>query len=290
MKSIVVATDFSPAAENATRYAIELAGILKTKLVLLNILEPAPAYAVEVLPAMAVEDEMEACRQKLEEKTQAIGKETGLEVEYYCNFGSPGGLLVEESLKREAQYIIAGMGTRGKGIRKLFGNTITELVQHSNVPILVIPENASFKTIAKMALAYERDLSFDADTRLLEPLTYLGDTFKSKLQLVHVYRDVVEHLNDRFNDRTRIERFTRHLQPETTNLYGTSVTAELEIFIHEQHIDLVAMLIQKHSFLARLFTKSQTRRMIFETDIPLLLIPDKRSGELYYDEDEALLL
>jgi len=48
----------------------------------------------------------------------------------------------------------------------------------------------------------------------------------------------------------------------------------VEIFADDNRIDLLTIIPHYHSFFESLFSKSETRQMVFHTHIPMLLLPD----------------
>ena len=70
----------------------------------------------------------------------------------------------------------------------------------------------------------------------------------------------------------RSENNTGALQIAFHDLDRDSVTTGLEEFVSYYEIDLLAMYAPQHSWFDRLFTPSNTRKMVFETAVPLLLL------------------
>ena len=55
---------------------------------------------------------------------------------------------------------------------------------------------------------------------------------------------------------------------------SNNVSDGLANFIKEHHVDLPGMMPHKHNWAEHIFTKSETKEMIFESSIPLLILPD----------------
>ena len=63
----------------------------------------------------------------------------------------------------------------------------------------------------------------------------------------------------------------------------------LDDFAIGNNIDLMAVIPHKHSFLERLIIESTTNKLIFHTHVPLLVMPQKKNGELADATNHAVL-
>jgi hypothetical protein len=53
---------------------------------------------------------------------------------------------------------------------------------------------------------------------------------------------------------------------------NTNITEGLEVFLKEHPADILVMHPQKHSLLESLFSKSVTKKMSFQTRVPMLVV------------------
>jgi nucleotide-binding universal stress UspA family protein len=141
MKPILLATDGSPSAAEATLEAIELARSMETSLI-------AVSVSHVVVPAHAYYgfDEAVATLQRLEEQrvaqvlheTSAAAKAAGVE----CETVGTSGPIVEEICKvahdRAARMIVAGAHGWGPIKRLLHGSISTGLLRAAPCPVLVV--------------------------------------------------------------------------------------------------------------------------------------------------------
>jgi hypothetical protein len=51
---------------------------------------------------------------------------------------------------------------------------------------------------------------------------------------------------------------------------------------------MVVMIKQDHTFLERLFTKSNTKEMTFKSEVPLIILPNKSDATHKLKEDDSL--
>jgi len=278
MKTILIATDFSQASRNAAVYGLELARALNTKVILFSSYLPMP------LPVMAssvidlAEDLKKSTQQQLQQEEKSINTGSRVTVETICREGVAADAILEAAREKKAGLIIAGMKEGGKGTRRVLGSTATTLAKKADIPLIIVPEKTKYIRISSIALANESDLETDADDHLLDSLREIAAQFHSKIYVVRVAKNRIKATYETLNRPFKLIRILRMLDPSYGTVEGKSVAEGLNHFIEGYHIHLLAMLPHKHSLLERWFIKSATRSVIFETHIPLLILPDLHIG------------
>lgn len=146
MKRIVAALDFSDASDAVVKTAGELAAALGTKLDLVHVLEPEPAYTAygftpEEFPAIHTFQKEAHARatKKLEDFRVHI---PGVEVnslETHLVQGLPAQTLLKYAEEVGADLVV--LGTHGHGViaSVLLGSVADALVRKARVPTLVVP-------------------------------------------------------------------------------------------------------------------------------------------------------
>lgn len=291
MKTIFVATDFSPAAHNACMHGAELTRAFNARMILFNAYQQVPVAVTETPAIITSEDMQKLVREQLEMEVHKIKRSAPATIETACNEGFATGGILQAAKEHKADLIIAGMKGSGKGIRKVLGSTVTALMRKTTIPLMVVPEEAHYKRLDTIALANESDAEPDTDPHLLDSLREIGERFQSKLYLVRVAKNKFREMYEVFNRPFKLTRMVRTLDPVYESMEGKDIPQALNAFIDFYDINMLAMLPHKHSLLERLFTRSATQSMIFDIHIPLLILPDlhvkKKSAEP--SDREALL-
>ncbi len=273
MKTILVATDFSDAAHNASLYATELAKAFNARVVLFNAYDQVPVPVSEI-PVLTIEEMGIRAERKLKNEKQLLTARNWLPIETLSKPGIASQSILQAVKEANADIIIAGMKNTGTAIRRFFGSTVTALAKKLPVPLLIVPEGIPFIKISTIALANESDVDPDSDPHLLDALREIGERFHSKLYLVRVaknrFREAYEVLNRPF----KINKMVRTLDPVYECIEGKDIPEALNDFIEAYNINLLALLPHQHKLLERWFYSSITRSMIFESQIPLLIIPE----------------
>ena len=276
MKTILVATDFSEAADRASRYATELAKAFGARIVLYHACELLPPFPDGATMVDAGDIRKEAM--KLLE-VQSIGiSRSGAAVETYCSEASAARGILKAAKDKKADIIIAGMKGRGKNFRKLLGSTVTFLARISDVPLVIVPEESEYKKPEIIGLAYDSDIAHGTNAHFLDRICELATTFRASLYFVKV---VEEKSSDRFKSLPLPFRLSKAIQAGDTKydfLEGKKIADTLDEFVRHRKIDMLAILPQMHSFLARMFIHSNTRDIIFKVSIPLLILSGSKKA------------
>lgn len=142
IRTILVPTDFSPAAELAIATAHRLLAPLErdARLILVNAFNlPIEYTAYGPIPVSIryLEDSGLESERRLDEAARALRRE-GLTVETVSREGDPTHVIAEEAEKRGADLI--AMGTRGlSGLRHLLlGSNAERVVEHAPCPVMTI--------------------------------------------------------------------------------------------------------------------------------------------------------
>src|SRR6478672_2003078 len=131
MKTILVPTDFSPAADNAMLYAARLATTIKASLHLVHIYKIHVSMSDVPVLLVSVEEMKNAAEKGLEKSKELLLKNfPGTEVDYEGRLGN----ISEEinSLCSDIQPMCIVVGKHGaSGIERiLFGSTTLSLIKH----------------------------------------------------------------------------------------------------------------------------------------------------------------
>lgn len=276
MKTIIVCTDYSEPAGNATRYAAQLARRTgATTLVLYHsFFLPVPISETPgALPAAdALYDEH---HRRLETLGRELAQTYGVPVD--C-FASP--LPVVDGLpalvkKRRADLVVLGMGALGELDRRVFGSTATRVIGQAAFPVLVVPRNVPFEPF--------RRILFACDYAALTPgndfslMLSLAEAFGAQVDVLHVEKPEPATAPPDKKSAYRgphLETMLQAIKHQYTFLEEQDVVTGIEQGIREEEANLLVMVPRPHGFWDILFNRSTTRRMAYQTHIPLLVLPD----------------
>lgn len=187
--------------------------------------------------------------------------EAGREITLYCNNIKP---------------LMIILGARGKNVDEInsIGSVTAQVIETCESPILIIPENTPFTNLEKVkklgfAINYQqRDLlAFDRLTMYFDLLP------APEITLFNVSTQQNES-NEKL--MTDTENYLRKQYPQLdikhSVLADGAFLLALEIFVQQEQIDLIVLSTYKRNIFARMFGPSKAKKMLFQTNTPLLAI------------------
>ncbi len=271
MKTIIIATDFSETSYNAVKYGFSLAERIGTKVILFHAYQTAisipEAYSVVTSEELklAAEKELNRLSDELRLNSEQIIESIAVE-------GNVEDMILLYAKKYEDCLIICGKKNKGKFTQKLFGNTSMELINKSNIPLLIIPEGFVFNKIKKIVFA--TDLSLDTDIRTLKPLLNIGEKNDAKLVVLRVMAvelNVLEEINFRSE---RLNSYLKVLDPHYVFLKSDDISNTIEKYLEENNVDMIALMPRHHTIMEKIFSSSESKKILFLTNLPILYLPE----------------
>lgn len=280
MKTILIATDFSDASRNASLYGVELAKELNANIILFNAYK-IPQSAAGLNVTISRYDVMMQVDKRLLDEADFLDPKKRL-IEVICDEGVAEDVIINIANEKKADFIITGMKGSSKNFKRIFGSTATALAKNTNIPLIIIPEDALYKTPEIIVFANE---SIETNKHLPEQLSAITKFFKSKLYVVNVVTDK----NEEWLENPEIQKPRRVVEvPDASWQYpvDTDIRHALSEFTKKHNADMLVMMPHKHDWLERIFIKSETKDMIFHTHIPLLILPDEQHENQLVREKE----
>jgi nucleotide-binding universal stress UspA family protein len=203
----------------------------------------------------------------------ADGQLPKIHYEHILREGLPEEEITSYTKKHHPMLII--MGTRGKSQKELdlIGSVTGEIIELTKTPVLAIPENVPFASLDKAGnIAFatsfnQHDLiAFDNFINMIKP--YNPD--------IHLFNISTSHNEWNEIRLGGIREYFRKQYPfariEHTVLDDGDLLLAIEKFVRDKQIDIIALPTHKRNILTRMFNPGITRKMLFHTDTPLLVL------------------
>lgn len=269
MKTILIATDFSNASRNASLYGVQLAKALDANVILFTAYKiPSPAPALNV--SISRYDIMMQTDKRLLEEADFLDPKRA-KIEIICDAGLPEDAIINIANEKKVDFIITGMKGSGKNLKKIFGSTATLLAKNTNIPLIIVPEDARFKNPDIVVFASD---NIDSDKDVPRQLRAITQLFKSKIYVVKVIKNKNEEWFEVPDTPQKLGKVVQILDTSFQYPADTDIRHKLNEFIKKHKADMLVMIPHKHEWLERLFRKSETENMIFHTQVPLLVLPE----------------
>lgn len=280
MKKILFATDFSPIADNAFVYAVELAKHIKATITTIHAFQLPNISAIDLPKTLQrVYDEIEMNEFKsyqdsiprLRQLEQAHGLQNGI-VHHVLQEGETVDVIVNHANTEAYDYIV--MGTKGtSGLKEIFLGSITEgVVTRSLKPVLAIPEEANFDgNINKIGFPTDYE---EEEKLALKLVTDFARQFDAEVHVLHVDISNTDGLYDKMSAWKK-DLNLGYDKVKFISLEGSDLEEALEKYSEEKQLDIIAMLQHKRSFFENIFSRNLTKEMVNHLEIPILSISEE---------------
>jgi len=273
MKNFLVPVDFSEASRNAARYAISLGEVLKAKIIFVNVVPIGLLIEDESLHSrIAAQAQLvESNKDFLSKDIIALSKNHSVSTEGYVAEGPVPEMILQMAHEHQSDLIIMGMKGKGKS-SSIFGSNTTAVIKKANYSVLVIPESASYESID--TICYATDLNDNKESKDISILLKIAEKYNSTIQILHVQKQEGEISDEEFIQKMRVHSNFDGLQRSFHVVTDSDVINGINNYLESSPADVLAMTARKHSFLERLFGTVHTKKMSYETKIPLLVLKE----------------
>jgi nucleotide-binding universal stress UspA family protein len=263
MKKIVVPVDFSKASETALHYAAAVAKQISASLELVHVIS-VDSSSAKLMNWKKLEEQMTSAAtedgQKYLDKLQGGAKAT-----FRILSGFPFQDVVEEYvLKNRVDLVV--MGSSGaSGIRKVFGSNSSALINHSQVPVLVVPSGHEFKGMTE--IVYATDMTrLDDEIKLVAAF---ARPFDARVTILHIAKEAKPaRYNSNFLETIKtVAEYNSIVFSETDN---ENVVAGIENYLEGSSAQLLALFTHEVDLYEKVFNKSVTRNLAHQNILPLL--------------------
>jgi len=237
---------------------------------------------------------------RIEQYIEDLQRE-GIEAHYDVEFGHPEGR-IESAARRHDSDLIVVTPRRRDGFEAALHPSITaRMLSGASAPLLVIPERATASV--RSGLLAESDavvvVPLDGSEHAERALPFaiaLADEYQRGLQLVRVvppppdaaaYADAYEHPQSRYQQRVHEARhYMSAMQTGVKRATGLAVDVEVTIgepareiadIAEEYATNLIVMSTHGHRTLSRMLLGSVATEVIWQSTVPLLIVPPHAS-------------
>ena len=271
MKTILLATDFSKAANKAIHIAAQIAVKQQARLVLyhsyrfMNTYDDNYGFPIDVVKRIS-------SRKLSDLKKRILAKvEQPLEI-ILCNKHGFVMDTIKEAIEEYGVDLIVmssvGDAPLGAGY---FGSIATEMLDKLNVPMLVLPPKYGRKAITNAVMAV--DLKQTVDTDALGKGIYFLRDFDTIVDVVFVAQTSVEANSEEVKEAgLKLRELLTNVPHTFEIIVGGKQVDEINNFVRKSKAQLLITFPKHHTFFERVFLQGNTRRLVFDVDVPLLAI------------------
>jgi nucleotide-binding universal stress UspA family protein len=275
MKTIIAATDFSPASKNALRFAADMAVDFQTDLLIVHATHIPVVSDVYFDLRMTMEDWKAEDQAQMDKLIIGLRKTYGddLKISSRLKVGFGPDVIRDSVAKGRIGAVVLGIAHAEKFNQVVFGSTATDLVGTVACPVIIVPEKAKYKQWKSIEFAF--DQHHIPAGKGLRVLKEIADTHHSKLHFVNVM------------DTPFIEGDDSTLKPLYKSFKGIEMKTHFLPYLPNRLEDSIldwgrrnktsalALVARKHNVLWRMFNERTTKKIAFNSSVPIIVLSDQ---------------
>jgi len=276
--NILVATDFSPASEQALDYALSFARTYDARLFLLHVLVVDSLPARELGTALHEELYREA-RQKMD-RILTLGRFVGVPHETIIEEGALWPAISAQINKNSIDLVVIGTHGATAAETVLLGSTAEQVFRQAHVPVLTVGPRILHEPLygielKNILLATELDRGWE---RKAEYAFSLAQEHRSKLTVLHVAPDFERE--PPLNEKELITNQLCNMLPHPPEMHclpilrverGEPVREVLRV-AHEIHADLIVLGVKPKSLVTHILPRTKAYQVASQALCPVLTV------------------
>ncbi|MBN8702351.1 MAG: universal stress protein [Bacteroidetes bacterium] len=319
IKKILMPTDFSKTAQNAMKYAIELAWTHKAKLTLMHVVPYIPNLGHDIAGyyLLAQKEDLKRAQIKMKELQDEILSKFLLKVKTIVKNDYVQGAIVDYAKSSNTDLII--MGTHGvTGIKEFFiGSNSYGVVNQSHCPVITIHPKGGKKNDAPAILIKasnaRKDKGHPADRKtslkLLnetrnqtfktivlpvriakhsrEKVLYIVQIAKKYDSFVHIaaYVSRIDNTGELRKVNAYAKQVEKYLKSNNikcriTIICGANYIQQILKFAEKRKADLITIMAQRDYGLSQYISGPYAQQLVNHSKIPVLSVPVKYNPKL----------
>ena len=274
MRTIILATDFSPSALNATNYAAELSMAIEADLLLMHVFYLFEGYSE--MPSLVTAGELENdARESIEKlKKDLQYKYADLNISTEIRRGTFIHELKMLSEKVKPYCIVLGSQGASAIDYRFFGSQTVLAMKEVQWPVIAVPRGTRFENFKNIGIAC--DLENGIDHVPAEDIKKITSEFSASLHILNSSLGQTE--------KTKIIEEASTLMSELAPVHHefhfiNSENDDKGIidFAEKNNIELLVVLPKKHSLFDKWTSKSYTRKLVMNLHVPMMSLHFEKS-------------
>jgi hypothetical protein len=276
IKRIICPVDFSKAGANACEYAAQLAQVFGAELLFMNSQRNYSVHASVNSGGIYGESlwentHMAMSTEMLRELSYTANRRYGIHTDYEVDFTSQSmGKLISDN-NADIPMIVMGSNVDDEMNKQLFNQNTYSLIKKANCPILLIPDNVTFRDINK--IVFDWDYS-SIDRFSLPLLKEFVRAFSTQFTFLHISNHRSEINYDLFralrNEIVSLLGSTGNVEFE--HIYSTDVLDGINCRMNKLCADILSVTTHSKNARNELLSGIETKKLIEKANYPVLVL------------------
>lgn len=277
MQQLLVPTDFSQNAWNATTYALRFFKNQKITFHFLYIdISVQAIYDTENLhdTGLSTKQEIsENIKVKMEDWMQQVYTYHPNSKHTFKNeiIQSPFIAGIRNFiLKNKIEFMV--MGTKGaSGLKEMtIGSKTGAVIIRVQCPILVIPEDANFRK--PLSIGFPTDFNMCYKHRVISTLVAIANAHRSSIKVLRVAQTQKPLDNHQNTNRALLKEQLSDIPHSFHVIENPNLENALQSFVNLMQVDMVAMIAKNQNFFQRILFKPHVAKISYHMQIPFLVL------------------
>lgn len=286
--NILLATDYSEAGMSAELYGIQFAQSTNSKLYLIHVYDKVVNYTPDEPSELSQtkndvrESELNILMRHRDKLFYLLDiEENDIACQCIVREGEAGTQICDEADRSEIDFIVISTHSANALKDLIYGNQTWNVIKKAKVPVLAIPKDVFYSGINNIVFATEFR---EGEIPVANFLVQFAKQFDASITMLHVTNTVLSekmkktmfgYFKNEISDEVAYDKLDMQIAHYIDIIDG------LNDFCEKSKTDILVMSHEKRFFLGNIFNPitSVTRKMTFNTRIPLLSIPDYYNTE-----------
>ncbi len=271
MKTILLATDFSRAGNKAAHLAANIAIKQQARLVLFHAYRFLNTYDDNY--GLPIDEVKRISAKKLSDLKKRVMARVNqpLEIEVCYRHGSVIDTIKTATKEFEVDLIVmssVGDSPLGAGF---FGSAATEMIDSLKIPMLVLPPNYTIKHFENAVMGV--DLSKPIDAAVLGKAIYFLRDLDTVVDVIYVAPNTPAlPIEDIKKAELSLRELLKNVPHTFQTVTGKNQVETINSFVKSRNAQLLITFPKHHGFLEKIFFAGNTRRLVFDAEVPVLAI------------------
>ncbi|MEO6538293.1 MAG: universal stress protein [Ferruginibacter sp.] len=258
MKTVIIPLDFSQTSFNAAHYAADMySNRADVILILYHFYDKG--------------EELNEVNNYLD----TLKKELSVTSTHIETFSESGDNFIDcltaFSHVRRAYMIIMGLTGKSPISQRFSGSNTLKMAEKNICPVLIVPSEASYKGLDNVLISSE--MKYVQETPVLLAVKRVLEDFKPALHILNVDESHYISLTTAFKEeRDKMESLLADFKPEFYFMRLFDFHESVNLFVNDKNIDMIIIEPKHHSFYEKLFKTQHTKKMIYQSKVPVLAV------------------
>jgi nucleotide-binding universal stress UspA family protein len=286
MKRVIIPTDFSFRTPKIIEAGVRLAQQMNVAVEIIHVIDSFE-YGVNfvinesspiILPPDVLNDQVGKAQEKFQEIIADLKMQKSVLPEIFMSVktGFVFDVIAEQLHDPDVIMVLLNDKSQADYNYRDVSLNLSEIINQSNSPVCVIPNNAPFKDPKNIIYAFnyhEQDLDNIFD------LIQIADLVKANIHILHIVAE------KSLKDKLAMVGLEKKIQEHTNTdniifkiIESKDIVKTIDDYAHVVEADMISILRANKTLFQGIFSSSKTKNIIYKTNLPVLVYQEHKSN------------